>query len=135
MSRRPHAILLLGILGFFAALALVTPRAVGFGTHEALGLPPCLFRALFSLPCPTCGITTSLAAVIHGDFALALRAHPAGLFSLLAALGLFVGGLYGLIYPFPWGRFLGHRWFHRGTIVVIGALVGAWGVRLATSLG
>ena len=63
--------------GFILALSL-TPDPRGFGTHQSLGLPPCTFRALCDIPCPSCGMTTSFAHIVRGDFAQALRANAGG---------------------------------------------------------
>lgn len=47
----------------------------------------CLFRHLFGLPCPSCGLTRALAHLAKGEWPAALAAHP--LAPLLAAeLGL-----------------------------------------------
>jgi hypothetical protein len=53
-------------------------------THRQLGLPPCTFKYLTGLPCPSCGMTTSFALLIRGDVGNSLRANAAG-----TALGVF----------------------------------------------
>ncbi len=45
----------------------------------------CLFRSLAGLPCPGCGITTSLLALGRGDVVAAWSANPAG-FAVAALL-------------------------------------------------
>ena len=50
----------------------------------------CPLRALTGVPCPLCGMTTSVEATAHGHLLEALRANPAGPFAVLAALGLLV---------------------------------------------
>lgn len=69
---------LLLIAGFGLALAL-EPDPRGFGTHQRLGLPPCTFMAIFNLPCPSCGMTTSFANFTRGRFIAAADANVAGL--------------------------------------------------------
>jgi hypothetical protein len=66
------------------------PSASGHGTHTQLGLPPCPSVLLWDKPCPGCGLTTSVSAAIHGDFALSWSAHPFGLltYALLTLAGL-----------------------------------------------
>ena len=66
----------------------LTPETAGVGTHRQLGLPKCSFLAQTGYPCPTCGMTTSVSAMAHGQFALALASHPFGvvLFSGLVVL-------------------------------------------------
>jgi hypothetical protein len=71
----------------FAALSgavLVTARLLppsprGVGTHERLGLPPCLFLKLTGWPCPSCGMTTSFAHAARLHFYEALITQPFGL--------------------------------------------------------
>lgn len=50
----------------------------------------CPFRRFTGLPCPTCGLTTSCVATMHGQVADAVHAHPFGpvLVVLLAIWGL-----------------------------------------------
>lgn len=38
----------------------------------------CLFHRLFGLPCPSCGLTRSWAALLHGELAAAFRFHLFG---------------------------------------------------------
>ncbi len=67
------------------AVALrLEPEPKGFGTHQQLGLPECLFRQMFGLPCPHCGMTTSFSHLVRGQVGSAMRANPMGI--LLAAL-------------------------------------------------
>ena len=61
-------------------------------THRQLGLPPCTFKELTGLPCPSCGMTTSFALLIRGDVGNSLRANAVG--TLLAAFCLTM---------IPWG--------------------------------
>lgn len=74
-----------GQLLWFGAWAIITaigiylhPDHLGHGTHQQLGLPPCPSVLFLDRPCPGCGLTTSWSALLHGDFALAFRAHPFG---------------------------------------------------------
>jgi hypothetical protein len=68
--------------GFVLALS-VEPDARGFGTHEQFGLPQCTVRAVFGMPCPSCGMTTSFAHFIRAHFVRSIQANSAGF--LLAA--------------------------------------------------
>src|SRR5262245_30550053 len=71
------------LIGFAAGLAVVlglarwvTPDERGYGTHEQLGLPPCAFRVVTGLPCPSCGMTTSFAYVVRGQVLVAALTNP-----------------------------------------------------------
>ena len=57
---------------------LLTPDPTGHGTHEQLGLPSCSFMARTGYPCPTCGMTTSVAAAVRGRLAGAFKANAFG---------------------------------------------------------
>lgn len=119
------------LAGFFTAYQL-EPDPRGFGTHQRLGLPPCTVRALFGIPCPSCGMTTSFANVTKGRWLQAAEANAAGL--LLSAVC-------ALLIPWSWlSVFYGRTcWVTRPAICaawVIGILVGAtalqWILRLIT---
>jgi len=56
----------------------LSPDPRGYGTHQHLFLPPCPFRWLTHLPCPSCGLTTSFAYFAKGHWASAWHAHPLG---------------------------------------------------------
>ena len=66
------------LLGGFALAGMLEPDPRGFGTHQRLGLPPCTFRALCGIPCPSCGMTTSFAHLTRGHFAKAIEANVGG---------------------------------------------------------
>jgi hypothetical protein len=61
----------------------LSPEEQGWGTHRQLGLPPCSVRLLWGIRCPMCGMTTSWAYAVRGQFAAAAAANAGGL--LLAA--------------------------------------------------
>jgi hypothetical protein len=63
-----------------------TPRRME--THRQLNLPPCSFKVATGMPCPSCGMTTSFALLMHGDPINSLRANAVG--TLLAVFGLVV---------------------------------------------
>src|SRR5262245_59876521 len=85
-------------------------------THTQLGLPPCQFKWLTGQPCPSCGMTTSFALLLHGDVRNSLAANWIG--TGLAVFGLLL---------IPWclagacrGRYpLGVRSGERALTVVI----------------
>jgi len=84
----------------FTIAAVVNPydeagRPRTHGTHRQLGLPPCTMLSTVGFPCPSCGMTTSIALVFHGDVPAACRVNWAGV--LLAAVGIAVAMWLGLV--------------------------------------
>lgn len=72
-----------GLIGVFTVAARLdpyhpdgTPRTME--THRQLGLEPCSFKVMTGYPCPSCGMTTSFAHLMHGDVANSLRANWVG---------------------------------------------------------
>jgi hypothetical protein len=75
-------------------LAFVVSAAAG-----RIGVPIgfCAMRAITGLPCPGCGITASLAALLRGDVRRAIEANVAGPFVaafFLAQIGLLLTAFY-----------------------------------------
>lgn len=99
-ARWSHALLLLGVLAMVAVGLYLTPDPAGHGTHQQLGLPPCTIYYLTGRPCPSCGLTTSVSAILHGQFGLAWRANPMGFLIVAAATAIAFNSLFALL----WGR-------------------------------
>ncbi|OYT71746.1 MAG: hypothetical protein CFK48_04025 [Armatimonadetes bacterium CP1_7O] len=96
-ARWSHALLLLGVLVMFGVGWYLTPNPEGHGTHRQLGLPPCTIYFLTGRPCPSCGLTTSVSAILHGQFGLAWRANPIGYLVVAAAVGVGLNSLLALV--------------------------------------
>jgi hypothetical protein len=84
-------VLALLAIGVFVIAAYLKPYAADGTpltqeTHRQLGLPPCTFKFVTGMPCPSCGMTTSFALLIRGDVLNSLRANAAG--TLLGVLVL-----------------------------------------------
>jgi hypothetical protein len=89
--RRALLTIALGLVGVFCIAAWLDPydaegKALRSETHLQIGLPPCSFRYMTGVPCPSCGMTTSFALLMHGDLMSSLRANAVG--TLLAMFGL-----------------------------------------------
>lgn len=59
-------------------LAGLEPDPRGFGTHQQLGFPGCTLRTLFGIPCPGCGVTTSLTLFVRGRLVESAVVQPVG---------------------------------------------------------
>lgn len=115
--------------------ALLTPDASGLGTHrQILHLAPCSFVLTSGLPCPTCGMTTAFAWVMHGHPLTALIVQPAGAIFCLATIGL----LFFSLYVACFGSLVSVNWSRIGPVklmLAVGLLIlGGWAFKIAHGL-
>jgi len=87
--------MLVGAMVLACPLVIATqlrPAVAGLGTHQQLGLPPCTVRMLWGIRCPACGMTTSWAHLVRGQWRQSLAANAGGfalgLLDLALAMGL-----------------------------------------------
>lgn len=85
-QRRRLAVVGAALIAALAVATWLKPDPRGRGTHRQLGLPPCTFLLLFGFPCPSCGMTTSWAHVMHGNLGVAARTNLGGTLLALASL-------------------------------------------------
>jgi Protein of unknown function (DUF2752) len=78
--------------GLAAGLALACAAQVAL---TALGLPgwPCPFRQATGLPCPGCGLSRAVAALMRGDWGQAMASHAFAPLAAAAAVALAVAAL------------------------------------------
>lgn len=65
-------------IGLIVMGLVLVPSASGHGTHQQLGLPPCRMIEWFGVPCPGCGVTTSVTLAAQGHFVKAFLNQPFG---------------------------------------------------------
>jgi hypothetical protein len=99
----------LAALWSFVAVAFVL--AVPLAGLWSPRLPPCPFRTLTGVACPSCGTTRAFEALAHGDLSTAFSLNPLAVTGLLA----FVTG--GLLAPI-WNRRAGRIPDLRGVVSV-----------------
>ena len=114
----------------FVAVRL-PPDPGGLGTHRSLGLPPCAFLAATGIPCPSCGLTTSFAALAHGDLAAAARANPVGILLFLLAVLFVPAGAWLAVRRVSLRQVFFNRWFDRTALALIVLWIGTWVLRLS----
>ena len=74
----------------------LNPNDGPLGIERQLGTPRCGFYAKYGVPCPTCGWTTSVSHLYHGQIFQAFTTQPAGaIFGLvmLLSFSVFLGGV------------------------------------------
>jgi hypothetical protein len=127
------ALLLVPCAAVLCVAVWLTPRSAGYGTHQQLGLPPCSFLSRTGYPCPSCGLTSSFAAMAHGRIAEALRDHPFGPPLVLAVAAIGLCGLAELVS----GRDVVLRLLRPGAwwaVVAATGLLAGWGIKIALGL-
>ena len=130
-SRLPWVLLGAGALFVLVIARVVTPDPSGYGTHEQLGLPACLFRVVTSLPCPACGLTTSFAHMARLDVLAAARAHALGVPLFVATVAAVPFSIAGALRAWRFGATLRALNASEASLVAVGMLALAWAVRLA----
>ena len=86
------------LLALLAIAVYLSPDPRGFGTHQRLGLPPCMFLEAFEIRCPSCGMTTSWSNLVRGNVIRSIQANSGG--TLLAVIAMIAG---------PWAFLSGCR--------------------------
>jgi len=132
-QRITAAVLFLGIVATFGISALAANHKIDISWL----LRPCGFKQRFDLPCPTCGMTTSLLAFSQGKIFEAFYIQPAAallccVLVVSALLALFTA-VFGVYFEFL------NRFFTKVKIkyVILALLViiaAGWAVTLARAL-
>ncbi len=110
----------------------LNPNDGPLGIERQLGTSRCGFYTRYGVPCPTCGWTTAVSHLYHGQVIQAFMTQPAGAIFGLLILWLFSLSLGGVLV----GRWLGPSlpwWWTRryqliGLIVLILAV--SWGYKI-----
>ena len=136
-GRRPRGVRLAGVLTALPCWAILavglslTARSKGDGTHVQMGLPACRSMVVDGVPCPSCGLTTSITAAAHGDFAASAHAN---VFGTMLFFAIVLAGTFGILQAVSGrnilGRILRRRWWFFTGILVTGILAG-WAIKLA----
>jgi hypothetical protein len=132
-QRRIAALVGSAVVVLFAGLWLA--QRVGFDFGLLFG--PCGFKQRTGLPCPTCGMTTTVLAFARGAVLTAFYTQPAGAFlcSLLAAAAFFAlltaaFGVYFTIFDRLFAEIRARYWV-LGLLVILAA---GWAVTFARAL-
>lgn len=115
-----------GCLAVLLTAAWLRPNSAGLGTHTQLGFAPCGFELRSGIPCPTCGMTTSVSLLVHGRIGASLYTQPMGFAIGLLLAVVFWGGLWEAASGRALHRLL--RWAKPLWLVsgFLGLVVAAW---------
>ena len=89
MSDRTGIVLRGSELRIPAAAMLVAGVALPLFDHPG---PGCFLRAMTDVPCPLCGMSTSVSSTVRGDLPQAVAAAPAGVVVVACAVWVLVTG-------------------------------------------
>jgi hypothetical protein len=121
------------LIGLLATAACLAPSGRGYGTHQALGLPPCTLQMWYGIRCPSCGMTTAWSHMMRGQVVQAAKANSGG--AMLAVAAALCG-------PWMLASGLRGRWLvgppREGPILAVGLAIVVttlidWSVRLYLS--
>jgi len=121
------ALIPLTLLGVASQLQ---PASAGLGTHQQLGLPPCSLRVLLAIRCPACGMTTSWAHFVRGEWLASASVNLGGFLLALAAIatsGLFLHAAWRARMP----SIEAQRWLSLAAVAIAVVTITDWGRRLA----
>lgn len=134
--RRFAALIVAGATGALLSTAWsLKPSNRGFGTHEALGLPPCSWPAQFGIPCPSCGMTTAFAYAAKGDLVASFMTQPLGCLLAVATGMAFVASVWTLVSGKTVLPVYERLWNARSAWLVGLAALLAWGYKAAVMRG
>ena len=126
--------LALAAVAILVVAARLAPGDRRLGTHRQLGLPPCGFVTMTGFPCPTCGMTTAHAFMVHGRILDALRSHVAGSMMAVGMVGVLVIALCCAVT----GRYAAVNWYRVDPVRVVWiaalVLVGSWALNIVLGL-
>lgn len=115
--------------------AWLKPDARGLGTHQQLGSGPCGMLVSTGFPCPTCGMTTSFAFLMHGAPLRAFLAQPAGfllaLFTTCATMYAAIVVVCGAMPGIWWLQRLSPFWLY---FLLLAVLLAGWAYKIVIGL-
>ena len=125
---------LLGLVFVVGSGRLLEADERGFGTHEQLGMQPCVTMDRWGIPCPGCGVTTSVVLASQGRLGASLRVQPLGVFLIALTLVGLVWAVRKHVRGEDAFSELGRIPLLPASVVLGVVVTGAWIYKLATVL-
>lgn len=129
ISRIVLVVLVLLILTGFGLAYSVTADPSGRGTHQQFGLPPCVILTLTKIPCPTCGMTTSFAHFVRGQWRESAAANASGFLMAVMSLCFLPWSLISLFRQEWWLMRNPERWLSGLSLGWLSVVILEWAVR------
>jgi len=127
------------VCGLGAAVLLIArflrPSANGVGTHRQLGLPPCAFLHFTGFPCPSCGLTTSVAHAARLNFYESVITQPFGLVVFVSAALSIPLSIYFIYRRVPWSALNRLRGGKPAIYSLIALFILSWLYKIAAMKG
>jgi hypothetical protein len=114
---------------------LLRPSVDGVGTHRQLGLPPCAFLHFTSVPCPSCGLTTSVAHAARLHFYESVITQPFGLVVFISAVLGIPLSIYFIYRRVPWSNLNRLRGRNLVIYLMIALFILSWLYKIAAMKG
>ena len=114
---------------------LLRPSVDGIGTHRQLGLPPCAFLHFTCIPCPSCGLTTSVAHAARLHFYESVITQPFGLVVFISAVLGIPLSIYFIYRRVPWSNLNRLRGRNLVIYLMIALFILSWLYKIAAMKG
>lgn len=114
---------------------LLQPASAGVGTHEQLGLPPCAFLHFTGIPCPGCGLTTSVAHAAHLHFYESVVTQPFGFVVFLLAVLIIPVSVCLIHWRIPYSKIINLRVKNLLIYLLIALFLFSWLYKVAAMKG
>ena len=138
LGRLLALVLATAAIGVLVTAVLIKPSPEGVGTHRQIrylsptGDPPpaCELLRISGIPCPTCGMTTSFAWFVRGNWLASFYVQPMGFLLALMTGAFFWACLFIALSGAPLHRLLTQI---RGVVWITGLVgvgIAAWGWKI-----
>jgi hypothetical protein len=117
-------------LSLLVIATVIKPSPKGIGTHLSIGFEPCQFERISKLPCPTCGMTTSFAWFVRGNWMASFYVQPMGFVLALVDGTIFWASLYIALTGRPIQRLMNQLPGMTLTLAAMGLGIAAWGWKI-----
>jgi|SRR5215475_9314240 len=114
---------------------LLRPSVEGVGTHRQLGLPPCAFLHFTGIPCPSCGLTTSVAHAARLHFYESVVTQPFGFVVFIIAVLCAPLSIYFIHRRVPWSNLNRLRGRKLTIYLMIALFILSWLYKIAAMKG